>query len=164
MNIQHCWETYQKAELLLAEGHWPEAYHLFDNVLHYIPEHINTSVYQDDIEPCQFVALVSTLRDTSIAQSKVLMRMGRQQCAFHVMNQCYCQLQFISIEDSPLVIKTLSIINKYSEDMVSHISEFCASQRSAQWMIELETLQRSHHYFSQIKSASGKQTVRDVLN
>ncbi|MGF1719502.1 hypothetical protein L4D20_05560 [Vibrio kyushuensis] len=164
MDIQHCWRAYQKAELLLAQGHWPEAYHLFDNVLHYMPSHINASIYQDNMEPCQFVALISTLRDSAIAQSKVLTKMGRHQCAFHVLNQCYCQLQFISIEECPLVIKTLSIINKYGEDLVSHISQFCASQRNAQWMLELDTLQRSHHYFSQIKMASGKQTISQSIN
>ncbi|WP_295891462.1 hypothetical protein [uncultured Vibrio sp.] len=164
MDIQHCWRAYQKAELLLAQGHWPEAYHLFENVLHYIPSHINASIDKENIEPCQFVALVSTLRDTAISQSQVLIKMGRSQCAFHVLNQCYCQLQFISIEECNLVYKTLNILNKYSEDMVSQIGQFCASQRSAQWMLEMDTLQKSHHYFSQIKQATGKQTISHTLN
>ncbi|MGC9404377.1 hypothetical protein [Vibrio genomosp. F10] len=164
MNIQQCWRTFQKAQQLLEQGHWPEAHCLLEDVLHYIPFHINEALCKEEVEVCQFIALISTLRDASIAQSQILLKMGRQQCAFEVLNQSYCEFQFISIEECPLILKALSVLNKYSDDLVLHIGQLCVSQRSATWMLEFDTLQKSHHYFNQIRTASGRQTHCHTLN
>lgn len=39
MNIEACWNRFLKAEQLVEQGHWPEAYHLFDEVLQHLPHH-----------------------------------------------------------------------------------------------------------------------------
>ncbi|MGY3571281.1 hypothetical protein [Vibrio paucivorans] len=164
MDLQYCWASYLKAEQLLEQGHWPEAHRLFEEVLQHMPTHIQQAMEDEETKPCQFVCLVSGLRDAAVSQSEILNKMGQQQQAFDTLNQSYGLLQFVSIEQTQLVQTTTSILHKHSEDLLNHMAAFCSAQRNAQWMLELEHVQKAHHYFTTLKHHNDFMTHAPVLN
>ncbi|MFB9136679.1 hypothetical protein M1D72_01670 [Vibrio sp. AK197] len=151
MDLQQSWAHFLKAEQLLEEGHWPEAHYLFDQVLNHLPQHVQNTLSDNNTKPCQFSCLLSGLRDATVYQSEILNKMGNQQQAFQVLNQSYALLQFLSIEPSPLVEACADTLYKHSEDLLRHIGAFCAAQRSAQWMLEFQQMERTHHHFATLK-------------
>ncbi|GAL34210.1 hypothetical protein JCM19240_1118 [Vibrio maritimus] len=151
MNIESCWSRFLKAEELVNQGHWPEAYHLFDDVLSHLPFHIHTSLEETGVRPCQFSCMLTGLYDSAIYQSIILNQMGRQKRAFEVLNQAHATFQFLSIEDVQLVAATREVLDKHSDALLEHMGVFCSSQRNASWMLEFEYVQRAHHYFGNLK-------------
>lgn len=157
MDLQQCWTHYLKAEQLLEQGHWPEAYYLYDQVLAYLPSHVQQAMEDDNTKPCQFRCLTTALRDAAITQSEILNKMGQHQRAFELLNQTYAQLQFMSIEPNPLVEAISHILHHQCEDLLHHMTAFCSAQRSAQWMLELQEVQKAHHHFATLKTNSSAQ-------
>ncbi|MEF1289454.1 hypothetical protein [Vibrio sp. M260118] len=151
MDLQQCWTHYLKAEQMLEQGHWPEAHYLYDLVLTHLPNHLQDALTDTETKPCQFSCLVTGLRDAAVSQSEILNKMGQQQKAFDLLNQTYAQLQFVSIETFDLVRATQHVIHNQCEDLLRHMGAFCSAQRSAQWMLEFEHVQKAHHYFSTLK-------------
>lgn len=151
MDLQQCWTHYLKAQQLLEQGHWPEAHYLYEIVLTHLPSHLQNALGSEDTKPCQFRCLITGLRDAAVSQSEILNKMGQHQQAFDLLNQTYAHLQFVSIESFELVYATQHIIQIQCEDLLRHIGAFCSAQRSAQWMLEFEHVQRAHHYFSTLK-------------
>ncbi|WP_162048253.1 hypothetical protein [Vibrio taketomensis] len=147
MNLQQCWNHYVKAEEMLKQGHWPEAQYLYDQVMHNMPTYIQEALQNQETKPCQFACLVNGYRDAAIAHSQILNHLGQQHSAFDTLNQAYALVQFISIESSSLVNATRKLLSRTSNDLLHHISLFCTSQRDANWMLELELLQKAQHYF-----------------
>ncbi|MGD8110096.1 hypothetical protein [Vibrio sp. NTOU-M3] len=164
MDLHQCWAHYLKAEQLLEQGHWPEANYLFEQVLNHMPGHIQTALHSEETKPCQFVCLLTGLRDAAISQSEILNRMGQQQHAFDVLNHAYALLQFISIETLPLVESAANILHKHSEDLMKHLGAFCSAQRNAEWMLEFEHVQKAHHHFSALKSYQPESCYSHVVN
>lgn len=151
MDLQQCWAHYLKAEQLLDQGHWPEAYRLYEAVLAHLPSHLQQALLDSNTKPCQFKCLVTGLRDAAVSQSEILNKMGQHQQAFDLLNQTYAQLQFVSIESFELVQATQQTIHNRCEDLLRHMGAFCSAQRSAQWMLEFENVQKAHHYFTNLK-------------
>lgn len=151
MNLHQCWANYLKAEQLLEQGHWPEAHYLYDLVLSHLPNHLQHAVTDQATKPCQLRCLITGLRGAAISQSEILNKMGQHQQTFDLLNQTYAHLQFVSIESSRAVDATQTVLHQQCEDLLKHIAAFCCSQRSAEWMIELENVQKAHHYFSTLK-------------
>ncbi|RJX75397.1 hypothetical protein DZ860_01570 [Vibrio sinensis] len=151
MELQQCWAHYVKAEQLLKQGHWPEAHYLFEQVLDSMPEHVQRALDKPQTKPYEFSCLITGLRDAAITQSKLLNQMGQFSKAFDVLNQTYAQIQFISLEQSQLVIALDSVLQQHTEELLQQLAIFCSSQRSAQWMLEFEHLQKAHHYFAQLR-------------
>lgn len=164
MELQQCWAHYLKAEQLLEQGHWPEAHYLYDQVLNHLPGHLQSALSSTDTKPCQFSCLVTGLRDAAVSQSEILNKMGQQQEAFNLLNQTYAHLQFVSIETFDLVQATQHIIHKQCEDLLRHIGAFCNAQRSAQWMLEFEHVQKAHHYFSTLKQHNAVMESAHIIN
>ncbi|GAA5646618.1 hypothetical protein [Vibrio proteolyticus] len=164
MDLQQCWSSYLKAEQLLDQGHWPQAHYLYEDVLSSLPGHIQSALRSDETKPCQFVCLLSGLRDAAVSQSEILNRMGQHQRAFDVLNQAYALLQFIAIEPNALVRSTDSVLEKQSEDLLRHLGVFCSAQRNAQWMLEYEQVEKAHHYFTNLKLMNGLMTTPQVVN
>lgn len=79
-----------------ARSFLPEAHRLYEDVLNHLPNHIHSALENEQTKPCQFVCLVSGLRDASVAQSEILNKLGMQQEAFSALNQSYALLQFYS--------------------------------------------------------------------
>lgn len=87
MNIEQCWMRYLKAEQLMEQGHWPEAHRLYEDVLNHLPNHIQSALDNEQTKPCQFVCLISGLRDASVAQSEILNKLGlHQKRSLHSIN------------------------------------------------------------------------------
>ena len=164
MELERCWMYYLKAEQLMEQGHWPEAQRLYQDVLTHLPHHVQEASFNDDIKPCQFACLLAGLRDATVAQSEILNRLGQQRLAFNTLNQSYALLQFISLENTDLINRTHSLLEKQSEDLLNHLIAFCSAQRNAQWMIELEQLQKAHHHFAQLKTTPETPHSPQVLN
>lgn len=164
MDLQQCWTHYLKAEQMLEQGHWPEAHYLYDQVLNHLPNHLQTALGDNSIKPCQFSCLVTGLRDAAVTQSELLNKMGQQQQAFELLNQTYAQLQFVSLETCELVSATHSTIEKHCDDLLRHMGAFCSAQRSAQWMLEFEQVQKAHHYFSNLKIHSAVMESAHTIN
>lgn len=164
MDLQQCWTHYLKAEQLLEQGHWPEAHYLYDQVLNHLPTHLQHAVTDENTKPCQFSCLVTGLRDAAVSQSEILNKMGQHQQAFDLLNQSYAQLQFISIETFDLVNATQHIIHKQCEDLLTHMGAFCSAQRSAQWMLEFEGVQKAHHYFTTLKQYNAVMEQSHIIN
>lgn len=164
MDIENCWARFLKAEELVNQGHWPEAYHLFDDVLCHLPWHIHASIHNDHIRSCQFSSMLTGLYDAAVYQSVILNQMGRQSSAFNVLNQAHATFQFLSIEDVQLVVATREILDKHSDALLEQIGVFCTSQRNASWMLELEYVQRAHHYFGNLKRHQDYMMDRVCIN
>ncbi|ASG05942.1 hypothetical protein EA004_10290 [Vibrio anguillarum] len=151
MDLQQCWTSYLKAEQLLAQGHWPQAHCLFEDVLHHMPSHIQSALNCEHTKPCQLVCLISGLCDAAVSQSEIFNHLGQHKQAFDVLNQSYALLQFTAIEPNALVNRLANVLTKQSDDLLKHMSAFCSAQRSATWMLEFEHVQKAHHYFNQLK-------------
>lgn len=103
MNIEQCWMRYLKAEQLMEQGHWPEAHRLYDDVLNNLPNHIHLALENAQTKPCQFVCLITGLRDASVTQSEILNKLGLQHDAFSILNQTYALFQFLQLESHELI-------------------------------------------------------------
>ncbi|WCP70003.1 hypothetical protein LYZ37_18535 [Vibrio tubiashii] len=164
MDLQQCWTHYLKAEQLLEQGHWPEAHYLYELVLSHLPSHLQDALIDNETKPCQFSCLVTGLRDAAVSQSEILNKMGQHQQAFDLLNQTYAQLQFVSIESFDLVQATQHVIQNQCEDLLRHMGAFCSAQRSAQWMLEFEHVQKAHHYFSTLKQYNSAMESSHTIN
>lgn len=164
MDLNQCWSYYQKAEKLVNQGHWPEAHYLFEQVLAYLPQHLHYAAQSTQTKPCQLVCLISGLRDCAVYQSEILNTMGQQQGAYQVLNQSYALLQFLSIENSPLVRTVASVLDSNSHDLLEHINAFCHAQRAASWQLEYANIEKVHRYFTQLKHQQGQSTSATRLN
>ncbi len=97
-------------------------------------------------------------------QSEILNTMGQQQGAYQVLNQSYALLQFLSIENSPLVRSVASVLDSNSHDLLEHINAFCHAQRAASWQLEYANIEKVHRYFTQLKHQQGQSTSATRLN
>ncbi|CAM2775470.1 hypothetical protein VIMY103929_02625 [Vibrio mytili] len=154
MDIEQCWMRYIKAQELMHQGHWPEAQRLYEDVLEHLPNHVHHALEDNHTKPCQFVCLISGLRDASIAQSELFNRLGLKRAAFSTLNQTYALLQFLQLENHELVRRTEQYLAKHSEDLLAHMAAFCAAQRHATWMIELDQVTRAHEKFLYLQMMS----------
>lgn len=164
MNLQQCWTTYLQAEKLLEQGHWPQAHYLFEDVLHHLPQHIQSATQDTNTKPCQMGCLIAGLRDAAVSQSEILNNMGQYQRAFDVLNQSYALLQFMSIEESELIASVSAVLEKHSNDLLRYIGAFCLAQRNATWQLEYEQVEKAHHYFTQLKCARERSYSPPVMN
>jgi len=164
MNLEQCWQIFLKAESLTEQGHWPEAFHLYDQVLASLPEHLTNAVSDQQTPPCQLVCIIRGLRDATVHQSEILNKMGQQKCAFDLLNQTYAQLQFLALEPSPKIEKLQRVLAMHSEELFTHISAFCIAQRNASWQMELSSIEKAHQSFTQLKSPSAHSQVSYSLN
>ncbi|MCF7480360.1 hypothetical protein L3V31_01235 [Vibrio sp. J1-1] len=152
MDIEQCWMHYMKAGQLIQQGHWPEAHRLYESVLNHLPNHIHSALENDQTKPCQFICLISGLRDASVAQSEILNRLGSQREAFSALNQTYALLQFLQLEDNDLIERLGHLLAQHSEDLLAHMVAFCSAQRNAEWMIELNHVTHAHEQFLQLQA------------
>lgn len=164
MDLQQCWTHYLKAEQLLEQGHWPEAHYLYEQVLSHLPSHLQSALQDGNTKPCQFSCLVTGLRDAAVSQSEILNKMGHYQQAFNLLNQTYAQLQFASIESIELVQATHQTLDRQCDDLYRLLGAFCGAQRSAQWMLEFEQVQKSHHYFTTLKAHQSAMDSAHTIN
>ncbi|HAT8518023.1 TPA: hypothetical protein I7190_06960 [Vibrio vulnificus] len=166
MNIEQCWMRFLKAQELMEQGHWPEAHHLFSEVLTYLPTHIQSAAHDCELKPCQLVCLLSGLREASIMQSELYNRMGLYQDAFSTLNNTYALFQFVALEQSELIQRVHSMLSKHCDDLLSYMTAFCRAQRNAQWMLELAHVNRAHAQFAtlQLFNGSAPQHASRVLN
>lgn len=163
MNIEQCWSYYMKADELNKEGHWPEAHHLYNDVLNYLPGHIEAAVSSESTKPCQLMCLLNSYCDSTISQSEILNNLGQRKAAFDLLNQTYGYFQFLTLEPSSLVNRLCSELHNHSEELYRHISAFCIAQRSAEWMLELKTVEKTHHQFYLLQSKTHTQLSK-LLN
>ena len=147
MNLQDCWTNYLTAEQLLEDGHWSAAHQVFEKVLQHLPQHIQTALTDEDTRPCQFACLLKGLKDASISQSEILNHMGEHDAAFDLLNQSYALLQFIYLEPNLLVKHSTQSLETHSDDLLKHMTAFCAAHEESHWARELQQVQESHHHF-----------------
>ena len=164
MELQQCWMRYLKAEEFMENGDWPAAHQLYGEVLDNLPIHIHQALEDKNIRPCQFSCLLSGLRDATVAQSEILNQMGQQKRAFSTLNQSYALFQFISLETSDLVQRTMTLIDNQSEDILRHMGAFCHAQHDAQWMLQYEHIQKAHHHFAKLRVTSEPHHSTHLLN
>ncbi|WP_322804387.1 hypothetical protein SO574_19195 [Vibrio alfacsensis] len=157
MDLEQCWMRYLKAEQFTTQGHWPEAHRLYDDVLSHLPNHIHAVLEDEQTKPCLFICMISGLRDASVAQSEILNKLGLHQEAYSTLNQSYALLQFLQLENHPLIHRVRSLLSKQSEDLLAHMAAFCSAQRDAKWMIELNHVSRAHEQFLQLQALSEAQ-------
>lgn len=155
VNLEQCWVRYLKAEELMAQGHWPEAHRLYDDVLNYLPGHIHVALEHEGTKPCQFACLLGGLRDTSLAYTEILNKLGSHHEAFHTLNQTYAFLQFLQLEKHDLIDRVRSVLSAQIEELYSHMAAFCSAQRNAQWMLEFSHVTRAHQKFSHLHLLGG---------
>ncbi|MDG2609637.1 hypothetical protein P7M09_27815, partial [Vibrio parahaemolyticus] len=134
------------------------AHRLYEDVLNHLPNHIHSALENEQTKPCQFVCLVSGLRDASVAQSEILNKLGMQQEAFSALNQSYALLQFLQLESHDLIGRVSQMLSKHSEDLLAHMAAFCSAQRNAEWMIELDHVTRAHEQFLYLQTMSSAET------
>ncbi|WP_087024785.1 hypothetical protein [Thaumasiovibrio subtropicus] len=164
MDVNQCWTQFLQAEHYMAEGCWTEARELFDGVLAHLPAHIDHAISCDQTKPCQLACLIGGLKDAAVAQSTLLNKIHLCDHAYEILNQTYAQLQFIALEPTENTAKIDHLIEQHSENLFRHIAAFCVAQRSAKWMLELDALQKAHHHFASLKSASSYQAAPHTLN
>lgn len=161
MKLEQCWQHYTKAEELIQQGHWPEAYYLYNDVLSHLPNYIHHAVSCPNTRPCQFACMLDGYRNACISQSEILNHLGRKDEAFTLLSDTYNFFQFLTLESCAIVQSLESVLHNHSENLFRHISAFCAAQRNSDWMQELANIQRSHHHFHQLQhSASVTQSSR----
>lgn len=141
----------------------PEAHRLYEDVLNHLPSHIHKALENDLTKPCQFVCLVSGLRDASVAQSEILNKLGLQRDAFSALNQTYALFQFLQLESHELIERVGHLLGQQSEDLLAHMAAFCSAQRNAQWMIELDHVTRAHEQFLHLQAMSSAEAVASHL-
>ncbi|MCG9661773.1 hypothetical protein L1D26_01760 [Vibrio mediterranei] len=164
MNIEACWNRFLKAEQLVEQGHWPEAYHLFDEVLHHLPQHIYAALDDTSIKPCQFACMLTGLYDAAVSQSAIFNQLGKRHQAFDVLNNAHATFQFLSIEQTSLIHSVREVLDKQSHALLDKIANFCCCQRNATWMLELEHVQKAHYYFDSLKQYRDIQWASIMLN
>jgi hypothetical protein len=152
MDIEQCWMRYMKAGQLIQQGHWPEAHRLYEDVLNHLPNHIHSALENEQTKPCQFICLISGLRDASVAQSEILNRLGSQRAAFSALNQTYALFQFLQLESHDLIERLSHLLAQQSEDLLAHMAAFCTAQRNAEWMIELQHVTHAHEQFLHLQA------------
>ncbi|MGU3841764.1 hypothetical protein ACVZHT_08995, partial [Vibrio diabolicus] len=133
---------------------WPEAHRLYDDVLSNLPNHIHSALENAHTKPCQFVCLITGLRDACVAQSEILNKLGLQRDAFSTLNQTYALFQFLQLENHELIERVGHLLGQQSEDLLAHMAAFCSAQRNAQWMIELDHVTRAHEQFLHLQAMS----------
>lgn len=163
MDIEQCWMRHMKAGQLIQEGHWPEAHRLYEDVLNHLPNHIHSALENDQTKPCQFICLVSGLRDASVAQSEILNRLGSQREAFSALNQTYALFQFLQLESHDLIERLGHLLAQQSEDLLAHMAAFCSAQRNAEWMIELNHITHAHEQFLHLQAQISGETSNTRL-
>ncbi len=72
-------------------------------------------------------------------------------------------MQFISLENTELIQRTYSLLEKQSEDLLNHLIALRGAQRSSHWMLEQRQIQRAHHHFRRLKQRQ-VQSSPNVLN
>jgi len=154
MELEQCWSRYLKAEELIKQGHWPEAYHLYEDVLSSLPQHIQSAVTCHSTKPCQLMCMLDGLRIASINQSEILNNLGKTDEAFSMLNHSYSYFQFLTLESNELLRTINSGLHKHSDALYRHLAAFCSAQKSTDWMVELENIQKSHHHFHQLQTAT----------
>ncbi|MGC9423538.1 hypothetical protein [Vibrio sp.] len=164
MELKPCWSHYLKAKQLMAQHHWPEAHYLLIDVLHHLPKHLYDAAQNAQTKPCQFICLMTGLKESAIYQSDILSKMGQDQYAYQAINQTYALLQFLSIETSPLIRSVANVINTLCNELLEHIHRFCHNQRSASWRIEYQNVEKTHRYFTQLKYHQGQPCDIPILN
>ncbi|EJK2115806.1 hypothetical protein BOO35_13790 [Vibrio navarrensis] len=164
MDVEQCWMRYLKAQELMEQGHWPEAHHLFNDVLSHLPMHIQSATEACSLKPCQFACLLRGLRDASIAQSEIYNRMGLHHDAFSTLNQTYALFQFLALESGELIDRLRSTLVQHTDALLSYMTAFCRAQRNAHWMLELEHVSHAHAQFSALHHYSEAAQVARVLN
>ncbi len=151
MDIEQCWMRFLKAEQLLDQGHWPEAHHLYKEVLDYLPDHLLAAVESGTLKPCQFLCLLNGLRESSVKQSEILNKLGQHREAFSTLNQCYALLQFLALEPGVFIQRVQGYLRQHSEDILAYLSAFCHAQHSEQWTMEYAQVQNAHQHFIQLQ-------------
>ncbi|HFG1615673.1 TPA: hypothetical protein ACGFX0_000513 [Vibrio cholerae] len=164
MELQQCWNSFFQAEQLLKQGHWSQAHYLLEDVLHYMPQHIHSAAHDEQTKPCQMTCLITGLRDAAIAQSEIFNNIGQYQRAFDALNQAYALLQFLSIEEIDLMRRLNTTLCQVSEYLLRHINAFCYAQRSAEWQLEYQQVEKAHFYFNQLRSSMALPTASPVMN
>lgn len=147
MNLQDCWTNFLTAEQLLEDGHWSAAHQVFEKVLQHLPQHIQTALHDEETRPCQFACLLRGLKDATTSQSEILNHMGEHHAAFDLLNQSYALLQFIALEPNVLVKHSTQTLEKHSDDLLKHMTAFCAAHHDSHWAGELQKVEESHHHF-----------------
>ncbi len=165
MDIDQCWMHYIKAGQLMKQGHWPEAHRLYEEVLNHLPDYLHKAFEDGQTKPCQFVCLVSGLRDASVAQSEILNRLGQHREAFAALNKTYALFQFLQLERSDLIERLKDLLAQQSEDLLAHMAAFCSAQRNEEWMLELDRVSRTHEQFLQLQAmTSGELATPRLYN
>ncbi|MFG0607415.1 hypothetical protein KSS82_03745 [Vibrio mimicus] len=164
MDLQQCWNGFLQAEQLLKQGHWPQAHYLLEDVLHFMPLHIQNAAHDEETKPCQMACMLTGLRDAAIAQSEILNNMGQHQRTFDVLNQTYALLQFLSIEDAALMQRLNPTLCQISEHLLQHLNAFCYAQRSAEWQLEYQQVEKAHFYFNQLRNSLSQSALYPVMN
>lgn len=164
MDLQQCWNAFLHTQRLLKQGHWPEAHQLLDDVLHFMPQHIQSAAYDEETKPCQMAYMLTGLRDAAIAQSEILNNMGQYQRAFDVLNQSYALLQFLSIEEVELMRRLNPTLCQISDHLLLHLNAFCYAQRSAEWQLKYQHVEKAHFYFNQLRSSLALFALSPVIN
>lgn len=151
MEIKQCWSYYIKAEELNGQGHWPEAYKLYGDVLDHMPKCIETAISCDSTKPCQLLCMLDGFRTATVHQSEILNNLGKDEEAFYQLNQTYSYIQFLRLESSALTRRINPALHQHGEELFRYIVAFCTAQRSAKWMLELESIQKAHHHFHELQ-------------
>ncbi|AOW84871.1 hypothetical protein [Vibrio mimicus] len=164
MDLQQCWNGFLQAEQLLKQGHWSQAHYLLEDVLHFMPQHIQSAAHDEQTKPCQMACMVTGLRDAAIAQAEIFNKTGQYQRAFDALNQAYALLQFLSIEEIDLMRRLNPTLCQISEHLLQHLNAFCYAQRSAEWQLEYQQVEKAHFYFNQLRSALSLSPASPVIN
>ncbi len=92
---------------------------LYDDVLNNLPNHIHLALENAQTKPCQFVCLITGLRDASVTQSEILNKLGLQHDAFSILNQTYALFQFLQLESHDLIERVGHLLGQQSEDLLA---------------------------------------------
>lgn len=92
---------------------------LYDDVLNNLPNHIHLALENAQTKPCQFVCLITGLRDASVTQSEILNKLGLQHDAFSILNQTYALFQFLQLESHELIERVGHLLGQQSEDLLA---------------------------------------------
>lgn len=164
MDLTLCWNFYQKAEKLIHQGHWPEAYYLFEQVLAYLPQHVHDAATDQHMKPCQLACLIEGLTQCSLYQADILNNMGQQHQSYRLLNQSYALIQFLSLETSPIIASIANTLDQCSQSLLEQLQAFCHQQRSAEWQLEYVNIEKAHRYFTQLKRHPGQSIMTSLLN
>ncbi|MGL6314982.1 hypothetical protein [Vibrio sp. WXL103] len=148
MEIQQCWNCFITAEKLLKKGNGRGALPLFQRVLDHLPTHIYQALESKNTRPCQFVCLIAGQRDAAMYQSTILNSLGKPEQAYNTLRQSYALMQFLALEQIPLVKATFPVIEETTNQLLSHLDALCRSQHNQEWQNRLSELTYAHNRFS----------------